>query len=335
MKQKTECTQNDNNYRISLTAFLSVLICGCSSFKTPDSLPALDSPPDNGVLHARFFGISTVYLSDGESSIMIDGMFTRRSFTQHRKHGFSPDTEAIEMRLKNAGIDKIDALFVGHSHFDHALDAAVTAEKSNAILYGSESTLKLFPNFHQKSEILVGQPYPFGNFSVTAFETQHVPKEPFMQNVEYFLTAVYAKGHKFMCAGKVYSFLVQHGDTDILIIPSSSIHHTDLPVNTQADVVFLSIGLLSKQPDVPKYIANYWDNAVKQTNAKLVIPIHFDDFRKPISADGELTFSSSLADKISLTMGQIDKLADEKNANGKNVKVRFPPTIKPFLLESK
>ncbi len=100
----------------------------------------------------------------------------------------------------------------------------------------------------------------------------------------------------------------------IHIIPSSSIHHTDLPINTQADVVLLSIGLLSKQPVVHKYIANYWDNAVKQTNAKLVIPIHYDDFRKPISADGELTLPSSLADKISLTMAQLDKLADEQNA---------------------
>lgn len=336
MKLKTKFTQNDKNYRSLLIVFLSIVLCSCSSsYKTTNSLPYLNSPPDNGVLHARFFGISTVYLSDGESSIMIDGMFTRRSFTKHRKHGFSPDTKAVETGLKNAGIDKVDGLFVGHSHFDHALDAAVTAKKSNATLYGSHSTLKLFPDFQKKSEILVGQPYHFGKFSVTAFETQHVPKEPFIKNVEYFLTAVYAQGHKFICAGKVYSFLIQHGDTDILIIPSSSFHHTDLPIKTQADVVFLSIGLLSKQPNAHKYIANYWDNAVKQTNAKLVIPIHYDDFRKPISASGELTLPSSLTDKISLTMAQLDKLADETKNNGKSVEIRFPPIIKPFMLEPK
>jgi L-ascorbate metabolism protein UlaG (beta-lactamase superfamily) len=156
-----------------------------------------------------------------------------------------------------------------------------------------------------------------------------------MQNIEYFLTAMYAKGHKFVCAGKVYIFLVQHGDTDILIIPSSSIHYTDLPINTQADVVFLSIGLLSKQPDVQKYIANYWDNAVKQTNAKLVIPIHFDDFREPISQASELSLPWAIADNISMTMEQIKQLADEQNVNGTRADIRFPPIIKPFLLEFK
>jgi L-ascorbate metabolism protein UlaG (beta-lactamase superfamily) len=335
MKQKSKDIQIHKNYRILLTVLISILICSCTSFNIPVSLPALDSTPDKGVLHARFFGISTVYLSDGESSIMIDGMFTRRSFTEHRQHNFSPDKGAIDKGLNNAGIKKIDALFVGHSHFDHALDAAVTAEKSNAILYGSESTLKLFPDYHNKSEILVGQPYQIGNFSVTVFETQHVPKEPFRQNVEYFFTAVYAKGHKFICEGKVYSFLVKHGDTDILIIPSSSLNHTDLPINTKADVVFFSIGLLSKQPYASKYIENYWNNGVKQTNAKLVIPIHYDDFRKPISEDGTLTLPLVLADKISLTMAKLDKLAAEQNANGENVEIRFSPIIKPFLLESK
>nr|WP_320411942.1 hypothetical protein [Alteromonas aquimaris] len=264
---------------------------------------------------------------------MIDGLFTRRSFTQHRKYGFLPDSEAIANGLETAGIDNIDGLFVGHSHFDHALDAEMTAQQTNAKLFGSPSTLRLFPNFSHKSEVIVGKPYLFGKFTVTAFETQHVPKDSFIQNFEYFLTAIYAKGHEFMCAGKVYSFLIQHGDTDILIIPSSSLEQGDLPANTKADIVFLSIGLLSKQPNATKYIANYWENAVKETKAKVVFPIHYDDFRKPISADGELTLPLPLADKILLTMTELNKLANEHNTDGKNVKVIFPPVIKPFLLE--
>jgi len=83
---------------------------------------ALPLPP--GRLMARFFGVGTVVLDDGETAIMTDGFFSRPGKLQLLAARIAPDEERIARGLQRGGISWLAAVLVAHSHHDHAMDAA-------------------------------------------------------------------------------------------------------------------------------------------------------------------------------------------------------------------
>jgi L-ascorbate metabolism protein UlaG (beta-lactamase superfamily) len=76
-----------------------------------------------------FLGTSTVLITDGESSILVDGFLSRPSL-RRLLTGVRPDEAAIGAALRRAGIDRLDVVAVSHSHVDHALDAPIVADKT-------------------------------------------------------------------------------------------------------------------------------------------------------------------------------------------------------------
>lgn len=317
--------------------FLFILLAtGCTSYQPKTVIPSLCPVPEPGTLYAQYFGISTIHISDGHSSIMIDGVFTRRNFSENKENNFSSDVSAIKSVLNKACITKVDGLFVSHAHFDHSIDAGETALMTEAILYASNETFELSTEAPKEIEIIPGTPYTFGDFKITAYETGHVPKSPFTSAIEWFLTSFYANGGRYLDAGPVYTFHVNHQDTDILIVSSASLKQKTLPVDLTADVVFLSIGLLSraqKIDDKIDYMKEYWENAVVDTEASLVIPIHYDNFGKPISPDNELSITPNIIDDVTATIKRLESMARDSSTSKKSITVAFPPILTPFLLK--
>lgn len=70
------------------------------------------------------------------------------------------------------------------------------------------------------------------------------------------------------------------------------------------------------------FTTRYWDEVVKTTGAKLVVPIHWDDFLEPL--DQPLQPLRRFLDDIPLTMTRIGSLAARDR-----VKVRYMPVIAP------
>lgn len=317
--------------------FLFILLAtGCTSYQPKTVIPSLCPVPEPGTLYAQYFGISTIHISDGHSSIMIDGVFTRRNFSENKENNFASDVSAIKSVLNKACITKVDGLFVSHAHFDHSIDAGKTSQMTDAILYASSETFKLTTGASKKVEIVPGKTYTFGNLKITAYETGHVPKSPFVSAVEWFLTSFYANGGRYLDAGPIYTFHVNHQDTDILIVPSASLEREKLPVDFTADAVFLSIGLLSRAQKIDDnidYMKEYWENAVVQTGASLVIPIHYDNFGKPISPDNELSITPNKIDDITATIERLESMARDSSTSRNSITVAFPPVINPFLLK--
>lgn len=64
------------------------------------------------------------------------------------------------------------------------------------------------------------------------------------------------------------------------------------------DILFLGIGGLSKKP--LSYRDEYWKHTVDATKAKVVVPIHWDDFM--ISLDDELRAPIRLVDRVDETL---------------------------------
>ena len=85
----------------------------------PSTPPASPTSP----LTVSFLGVTTLLFDDGESAVMTDGFFTRPSLARTLLTSLRSDPARIDHALRTAGVDTLDAVACGHSHYDHALDS--------------------------------------------------------------------------------------------------------------------------------------------------------------------------------------------------------------------
>ena len=83
---------------------------------------------------------------------------------------------------------------------------------------------------------------------------------------------------------------------------------------------------LGKQ--TPEFVAQYWQETVVQTGAKIVIPIHWDNFFEPL--DQPLTAMPRILDAFDQSMAMLLPLA-QRDA----VKVQLPVAFAPIDLDAR
>jgi L-ascorbate metabolism protein UlaG (beta-lactamase superfamily) len=268
--------------RFALLAFVAVALIGGAFLYTKLSHPSLapyaalelrSSPPTAGRVSARFLGVTTILLHDGQTAVLTDGFFSRPGILQMLLGKIEPDPARIDATLQRAKIAKLAAVLVAHSHHDHALDSAAVARRTGALLIGSESTANIgrgetFPEDRIRV-IKGGETFTFGQFKVTVFKSPHSPNPLFEGEISSPLRAP-ARAHEYKEGGN-FSFLIEHGGRSILIHASANFA-PGIYKDTRADVVFLGIGGLGKQSN--EFADNYWREVVQATGAKLVVPIH-------------------------------------------------------------
>jgi L-ascorbate metabolism protein UlaG (beta-lactamase superfamily) len=120
-------------------------------------------------------------------------------------------------------------------------------------------------------------------------------------------------------ADENYSYVLKHPGGTILIVPSAN-YHLKLFEDVQAEIVFLSIGTLGKRTD--EFVRGYWREAVQRTGAKVVIPIHWDDFSRPL--DEPLRALPYFIDDMERSMRRLQVLAEEDGRQ-----IRFMPLFEP------
>lgn len=252
-------------------------VLGCKQSPGPTSQEA-------SAVTVQFFGTASLLITDGRTSIMTDGFLTRPGKLNLLFARIAPDRARIDDVLKRAKISKIDAIFVSHSHFDHALDSAAVAARTGAVLVGSASTRNVALSKGDTADEDTLAPerikvfsdrdvFSFGEFRITVFSSQHSPKPWFPGDVTApFSLPARVGSYK---EGGSYAFLVEHPRARILVVPSANDVKDPFPATT-ADAVFLSIGTLGKQSD--DFADTYWNQTVRKSGARMVIPIHWDDF---------------------------------------------------------
>jgi len=286
------------------------------------SLPEGEGKAESGI-RAQFFGTTTLLLGDGETSVMVDGFFTRPSLASVALGKIAPDEARIDAALSRGNVKKVDALLVSHSHYDHAMDSAVVARKTGALLVGSESTANIGRGAELGEEririVRNGETMKVGAFELVFYETPHSPRPVFPGEIEAPLRP--PAGSSDYKLGRTYSFLLRHPRGKILIVPSSN-YVPGLFDGLGADVVFLGIATLGKQPE--EFTRTYWNEVVKKSGARLAIPIHWDHFARPL--DEPLKPLPYLMDDMSRSMPLLQQLA----ASG-SVRIAFAPVFAPFV----
>ncbi len=269
-------------------------------------------------LSATFLGTSTILFSDGSDAIMIDGFFTRPDIQTLFWGRIEPDVALIKESLQRLNVKKLNAVVVVHSHHDHAMDAPTVARMTNAIVFGSESTANIarsegLPDT-QIEVVNDSRSLQFGAFNVTMIKSKHTPVPKIMA----WLTGI---GHNITKSfpsdpsladykeGGSYVVYIEHPLGNVLVQASGG-YVQDLLKPYSADVIFLGIAGLSKQS--ASYKSEYYKETIDAVNAKRIIPIHWDNFMKPIGK--ELTPLPSIADDIPETIiGLTNRIKKDKN----------------------
>jgi L-ascorbate metabolism protein UlaG (beta-lactamase superfamily) len=233
-----------------------------------------------------FLGVSTLLISDGETSLMTDGFFSRPGLWPVLAGlPIPPDPERIAAGLAIADVDRLAAVLVVHSHFDHAMDAPEVARRTGAVVVGSASTANVargvgFPEDRIRV-VESGRPMTFGAFTVTFVTSRHFPLPPpgaatlGREIEEPLVPPVPALAY---LEGGSYSIFVTHPEGTALIQGSAGFVEGALEPYA-ADVVLLGVGGLgTKDRD---YFDDYWRNVVTPVGAQRVLPIHYDDFTLP------------------------------------------------------
>ena len=223
-----------------------------------------------------WLGTAGFLIESGHDGILIDPYVSRAGMLRvFLGLPLRPDQPAIDKWLVRLET-KIHAVIVSHSHFDHCLDAPYFALKTNALLMGSKSTLNvgrgvgLDEKYLKEAEI--GRDIHIGPFTLKFIESAHGPaflgKVPYPGKIDQPLTGPHpARDHKL---GETYSILIKHPSGAILHHGSAGFIN-GMYEGITSDMALLGIGGRENTQ-------TYLENVALKLNAKIVVPIHYDNF---------------------------------------------------------
>jgi L-ascorbate metabolism protein UlaG (beta-lactamase superfamily) len=246
-------------------------------FNVPEA--AADSP-----LTVTWAGVTTLLVDDGSSALMTDGFFSRPGLATVGLRQIAPSAPRIDGSLGRLGVDRLEAVLPVHTHFDHAMDSAVVAQRTGARIVGGKSAAQVGIGGGLPGDRLVvatpGESVTLGAYDVTLVEAEHCPPDRFPGVIAAPVTPP-VKASAYKC-GEAWSTLVHHRPSDrrLLIIGSAGFL-SDALADYRAEVVYLGIGQLGLQPE--RYIVDYWTETVRTVGARRVVLIHWDDFFRPLT----------------------------------------------------
>ncbi|MGW4480444.1 MBL fold metallo-hydrolase [Rhodococcus triatomae] len=268
-----------------------------------------DVPAAGVGLAVTFLGVSTLLIEDGVSAIMTDGYFSRPSLARVGLRRIAPDPARIDEALGRAGVATLDAVIPVHTHFDHALDSAVVAERTGAVLVGGGSAAQVGRGHGLPADRLVavtpGAPMRFGGFEVTLIESHHCPPDRYPGTITAPVVPP-VRASAFRC-GEAWSTLVRHaGSGRSALVQGSAGFVPGALDGASADVTYLGVGQLGIQPD--DYIERYWHETVRTVGARRAVLVHWDDFFRPLTRP--LRALPFAGDDLDRTMSVLVPLAD-------------------------
>lgn len=250
-------------------------------------------------LRAVFLGVSTVLFRAGDSAVLTDGFFSRPGLARTLAGRIAPDHGLIIEALRRVGINSLDAVIPVHSHYDHALDTPAVAALTGATVVGSPSTANVARGYGlpagQIRTASAGDVLRFGRFTITLLPAEHSPN-PVARGIITRPVVPPARATAYRM-GDCFSVLVESGGRSLLVNGSAGFVRGALG-DHHADVVYLGIPTLGKQTE--EFRDQLWREVVEATGARRVIPVHWDDFWRPL--DQPLVPMRRFADDFDVTM---------------------------------
>lgn len=299
------------------------------------TLPAAKSA-EPGQLRVRFAGVSTLVFDDGETVWMTDGFFSRPARAAMLGR-IAPDEARIDAELGALGIARLAAIVPLHAHYDHALDAPLIARKTGALLVGGDSVLNLGRGAGlpaaQLRAVRSGDSLRLGRFALTFVASRHAPtfwsdgggNEPIEAPLAPpALASAWREG-------EVWSLLVEHEGRRVLVQASAGFDPGALRTalaGRRVETVFLGTAALGRKK--PDYRDAYWREVVQASDARRVVPVHWDDFwlpLPPIDQPGQVLPAAmpDLLDDVAAGFADV-----QRRSAAERRELRLPPLRAPF-----
>ncbi len=230
-------------------------------------------------LEVEWLGVSGYRLAYQGKSLYIDPYVSRvplRSLLLRRPA--LPDRRALDRFLPAE--DEVAGVLVGHTHFDHALDAPAIARRFDTKAYGSNSLGSLM-RLHGLGEMVV-EVEPYRCYELGPFEVSFVPSvhsklllglavpysgELSCEHFDGLVPSAYRCGQVWGIHIAVAGISIYHqGSADLI---DDAIRHREIDV-------FLA-GVAGRN-----FTKDYWRRIVPRLDPRVVVPTHYDDFFKPL-----------------------------------------------------
>ena len=260
-------------------------------------------------LELQWFGTAGFRLAYQGTVVWIDPYVTRVSMRDVLARRVVPaSVAAIE-----TWIDRADAILVGHTHFDHALDVPAIAQRFGCPVYGSTS-LQALMALHGGTANVVE---PYRDYEVGPFRFHFVPsqhsklqlglKVPYSgeltcEHVDALTPQAYRCGQVWGIWIEVAGLRIYHqGSADLI---------EDAIRDRGVDLFLCGI---SGRRFTPNYVARI----VKALAPRTIVPTHYDNFFRPLDAEPRFSFNVNLtgfADEVhaasrELAIGVLDIVA--------------------------
>jgi L-ascorbate metabolism protein UlaG (beta-lactamase superfamily) len=244
-------------------------------------------------LRLQWLGVSGYRLSYEGTSLFIDPYVSRvplRALLLRRVS--TPDPAMLDRYISAPG--EVAGVLVGHTHFDHALDAPEIARRFDCQAYGSASLARLM-RLHGLGERAVEvQPhktYELGPFAVRFIPSRHSKlllgrKVPF----DGELTCEQLDGltpGAYRC-GQVWGIRIEVAGTSFYHQGSADLDDEQLR-REPVDVFLAGIAGRHVTP-------RYWERVLPKLDPEAVVPTHYDNFFKPLGSDFRFVGKANLAE---------------------------------------
>ncbi len=233
-----------------------------------------------------FLGTTTLIFDDGKDQIMFDCHVTRPNLLRVGLCKIKSNEELVEEIIEEYHINRLRAMFISHSHYDHIMDAPTFLKHTDAELYGSNSSLNVCRGSQIAEERLhlfkAKDHFEIADYQIEVLASRHSPAKWYSNDLgktidEPLITPARKRDYK---EGGSYDFLVSHQDKKYLIRPSCNYVNGELD-GIKADVLFLGIGGLSHFEH--QKIEALFHETIEKVQPQIVIPIHWDNFFVPLS----------------------------------------------------
>jgi L-ascorbate metabolism protein UlaG (beta-lactamase superfamily) len=243
-------------------------------------------------LEMEWLGVSGYRLTVDSHTLFIDPYLSRaplRSLLLRRPA--MPDEALLDRRLSAPG--HVVGVVVGHTHFDHAVDAPAIARRFRCPALGSRS-LGALMRLHGLGELAVEvepyRTYELGPFVVSFTPSMHsklllglaVPfdGELTCAHLDGLAPSAYRCGQVWGVHIAVSGMTFYHqGSADLL---DDAIRHRGVDV-------FLA-GVAGRG-----FTRNYWSRILRRLEPRTIVPTHYDDFFKGVDEPMDFTLGVKLA----------------------------------------
>jgi L-ascorbate metabolism protein UlaG (beta-lactamase superfamily) len=243
-------------------------------------------------LEIEWLGVSGYRFSYQGRTLFVDPYLSRVPFRDLLlRRPTLPDPAALERFAKAPG--ETVGVLVGHTHFDHAVDAPAIARHTGCQAYGSESLLNLMALHGLAEQAAVVEPYrtyELGPFEVSFTPSAHsklllglaVPYDGELtcEHLDSLSPGAYRCGQVWGISIAVAGVRFYHQGSANLI---------DEAVRERGVDVFLA-GIAGRG-----FTDDYWQRILPELDPAVVVPTHYDNFFRPLGQDLEFVTDVQLS----------------------------------------